>query len=223
MTAMAGTDRAQVLGRLRQAENRHGKTPHPGPVKPPKRGSLSGSKRTEAFIAEAEKQFASISRLDRLDQLPDWLGSWLRKQNLPQQAVIAPMLEKLDWSASQLDFRFGPATTADAVGLSCARAAAAETGTLMMLSSAATPTTLNFVPDTEVVVLAEEDIEAGLEGCWAVLRRHRDADGEMPRAVNFVTGPSRTADIEATLVLGAHGPRRLHIVILQEQPWPADA
>jgi L-lactate dehydrogenase complex protein LldG len=38
----------------------------------------------------------------------------------------------------------------------------------------------------------------------------------MPRNVNWITGPSRTADIEQTLLLGAHGPQRLHIVIVDE-------
>ncbi|MEI9915983.1 MAG: LUD domain-containing protein [Methylovirgula sp.] len=40
------------------------------------------------------------------------------------------------------------------------------------------------------------------------------ARGAMPRTVNFITGPSRSADIEQTLLLGAHGPRALHIIIV---------
>ncbi|MBL1406986.1 MAG: LUD domain-containing protein, partial [Rhizobiales bacterium] len=39
-------------------------------------------------------------------------------------------------------------------------------------------------------------------------------DGEMPRTVNLITGPSRSGDIEQTLILGAHGPTKLHIILL---------
>jgi L-lactate dehydrogenase complex protein LldG len=43
----------------------------------------------------------------------------------------------------------------------------------------------------------------------------RDELGQLPRAFNFISGPSRTADIEQTIVLGAHGPYRVHIIILE--------
>jgi L-lactate dehydrogenase complex protein LldG len=56
-------------------------------------------------------------------------------------------------------------------------------------------------------------IVRGMEDAWKLLR---DEVGRMPRAVNFVSGPSRTADIEQTIVLGAHGPYRVHIVLVGE-------
>ena len=88
----------------------------------------------------------------------------------------------------------------------------AETGTLALVSGPANPTTLNFLPDNHIVVLRKEDVVADYESVFAMLRTAYGKGGA-PRTLNFVTGPSRSADIEQTLLLGAHGPRRLHIVI----------
>ena len=99
----------------------------------------------------------------------------------------------------------------DAVSLTPCLAAVAETGTLMLVSGPQTPTTLNFLPDTHIVVVYAEQVVATYEDGWDLLRTH----GEMPRNVNFITGPSRTGDIEQRIQLGAHGPRRLHIVLIE--------
>jgi L-lactate dehydrogenase complex protein LldG len=102
------------------------------------------------------------------------------------------------------------------VGVSTCFAGIAETGTLMMVSGPETPSTMNFLPDTEIVVVRDGQIVAGYEDAWDRLRARQKERGEegLPRTVNFVTGPSRTGDIEQRLVLGAHGPRRLHLVLV---------
>jgi L-lactate dehydrogenase complex protein LldG len=97
----------------------------------------------------------------------------------------------------------------------------AETGTLMLPSGPERPTTLNLLAETEVVVLRASAIVGPYEEAWDRLRaRGRDAlsGGIMPRNIMFVTGPSRSADIEQTLELGAHGPRRLHILLVDDDP-----
>ena len=93
----------------------------------------------------------------------------------------------------------------------------AETGTLMLISGPQTPTTLNFLPDTHIVVLRAEQVVATYEDGWDLLRAGREAPEGLPRAVNFITGPSRTGDIEQRIELGAHGPRRLHIVLVEDR------
>ena len=65
------------------------------------------------------------------------------------------------------------------------------------------------------MVLGKDQVVGALEDAFARLRG-KSAPGEMPRAINFVSGPSRTADIEQQLVMGAHGPRRLHIIVVDE-------
>jgi len=81
------------------------------------------------------------------------------------------------------------------------------------LSGPANPTTLNFLPDNHIVVLKRADLVGDLESLWSRLRQRFGA-GTLPRTVNLITGPSRSADIEQKMLLGAHGPRRLHILIV---------
>jgi L-lactate dehydrogenase complex protein LldG len=113
--------------------------------------------------------------------------------------------------SAELKIRRGRAGADDAVSLTPCFAAIAETGTLMLVSGAQTPTTLNFLPDTHIVVVRGEQVVATYEDGWDRLRIR----GALPRLVNFITGPSRTGDIEQRIELGAHGPRRLHIIMVE--------
>ena len=97
-------------------------------------------------------------------------------------------------------------------GVTGAVCGVAETGTLILTSGPDSPTTLNLLPDTHIVVLSTDSIVGSYEDGWDLLR----ARGELPRTVNMITGPSRTGDIEQTIQLGAHGPRRLHILLVDE-------
>jgi L-lactate dehydrogenase complex protein LldG len=97
--------------------------------------------------------------------------------------------------------------------VSHAFAGVAETGTLIMASGPDNPTTLNFLPDTHIVVVDAKDIVGDYETVWARLRDKFGTDA-LPRAINMITGPSRSADIAQILILGAHGPRRLHVLIV---------
>ena len=122
-----------------------------------------------------------------------------------------PALDPIPWGERPLlRLRRGRAEAGDAVSLTPCLAAIAETGTLMLVSGADTPTTLNFLPDTHIVVVRAGQVVAGYEDGWDLVR----AQGAWPRTINLVTGPSRTGDIEQTIQLGAHGPRRLHIVLV---------
>jgi L-lactate dehydrogenase complex protein LldG len=188
----------------------------------PARGQLGAKARVDLFIREAERVNATVARVSGMNAVPREVAHFLSKHNLPTQLKIAPSLAEpnVPWtSQTLLTVAAGPAVESDAVGVGRAFAGVAETGTLVLLSGPDNPTTLNFLPPTNLVVIRAAEIAGDYETVWARVRReHADADnGFMPRAVNFITGPSRTADIEQTLLLGAHGPQRLHIVIVDEQ------
>jgi L-lactate dehydrogenase complex protein LldG len=102
----------------------------------------------------------------------------------------------------------------DEAGLSHAAAAVAETGTLVLASGADNPVTLSYLPETHIVVVEDKDLVGGYEGAWEKIRA-RFGRRVMPRTVNFVSGPSRTADIGGQLVMGAHGPRRLCVILVR--------
>ncbi len=120
-----------------------------------------------------------------------------------------------------LRIRRGRAEPRDAVSLTPCLAAIAETGTLMLVSGADTPTTLNFLPDTHIVVVHAGQIVAGYEDAWEIVGKRRQEGRRRPgwrwpRTVNLITSPSKKGDIEQRIQLGAHGPRRLHVVLVNQ-------
>ena len=182
----------------------------------PARGQLDPEGRVALFCRMAEKVSATVRRVAGPAEVPAAVGEHLRRHNLPQQLRTGadPLLEALPWEREpHLERRFGASDGHDAVSLSRAFAGVAETGTLVLVSGADNPTTLNFLPDTHIVVVQEADIAGDYETVWQRLRELY-GPGALPRTVNFITGPSRSADIEQTLILGAHGPRALHILVV---------
>lgn len=182
----------------------------------PERGQLPLRERIDLFAERAEKVSTSVARVASSDDVPKAVAEYLRARNLPQAFRMGadPRLEALPWdSVPTLEIKRGASDGSDLVGLSHAFGAAAETGTLALTSGEDNPTTLNFLPETHVVVVGAEDIAGDMETLWDRLRAFY-GKGEMPRCVNLVTGPSRSADIEQKLQLGAHGPKALHIVVV---------
>ena len=183
----------------------------------PARGQGDGAARTATFKAEAERAQASVAEVDRAADVPAEIARFLRDGNLPATLRMgdAPVLAAMPWSATTLELAHGASDGHDLNAVSVAFAAIAESGTLALTSGPENPTTLNFLPDNHFVVVQARDIVGDYEAVWSKLRG-RLGKGSMPRTVNFVTGPSRSADIEQTLLLGAHGPRRLHVVVVKE-------
>lgn len=180
----------------------------------PQRSNLSPSDRLDLFISMATEVAATVERLPNLSRVPHAVADYLASQNLPAEVKVAPdpRLATIPWDKRPtLTVTSGRAADRDLTSVTAAFAAIAETGTLMMLSGPEHPTTLNMMPDTHIVVLRADQVVGSYEDGWDAVRRR---DKEMPRTVNFITGPSRTGDIEQTLQLGAHGPRRLHILLI---------
>jgi L-lactate dehydrogenase complex protein LldG len=173
------------------------------------------------FIANVEREFATVARLPDLAAVPVAVAEYLAAHNLPTRLVMSPHpeLRAIPWSDRPLlTVREGRAEATDAVGLQHAFAAIAETGTLMLPSGPDRPTTVNLLPDTAMVLLRASRLVGAYEDAWDMLRAERHInDGGMPRNVMLVTGPSRSADIEQTLELGAHGPRRLHVLLVADE------
>ena len=183
----------------------------------PLRGQVSGDERVALFRAEAERVAATVAEVARPQDIVNEAARYLREHNLPATLRMGAdaRLAELDWSETAIEVTHGPSQGDDLNGLSHAFGAIAETGTIAMTSGPGNPTTLNFLPDNHIVVLREADLMGDAESLWDRLRA---AYGKAvaPRTVNLITGPSRSGDIEQQIVLGAHGPRRLHIIILRD-------
>ena len=182
---------------------------------PARAAALDYGGRVDLFVAMAEEVQTTVTRVAAAADIPAEVARYLAAENLPAELVMAPhpALDAIPWQTRPLlQVRRGRAEPGDAVSLTPCLAAVAETGTLMLVSSAETPTTLNFLPDTHIAVVHAGQVVASYEDGWDLVR----GLGAMPRTINLVTGPSRTGDIEQRIQLGAHGPRRLHVVLVEE-------
>ncbi len=180
----------------------------------PERGQGDAGQRLATFKAEAERAQASVAEVATRAEVPAEVARFLRDANCPATVRMGadPRLAAMPWSETALEISSGPSDGHDLNAVSFAFAGIAETGTLALVSGADNPTTLNFLPDNHIVVLRRADVVADYEAAIARLRAAYGKGGA-PRTLNLVAGPSRSGDIEQTLLLGAHGPRRLHIVI----------
>jgi L-lactate dehydrogenase complex protein LldG len=234
--------RDDILGGIRRALNR-GPVPaetaaalaervaaHRRNLIPARAAALDPPARIDLFVAMAEEVQTTVARIASDDAVPAEVARYLAAMNLPAELVMAPdpALDAIPWDRRPLlTIRRGRAEAGDAASLTPCLAAIAETGTLMLVSGADTPTTLNFLPDTHIIVLRAGQVVASYEEGWDLVRaRAAGAPGDTlgwPRTINLITGPSRTGDIEQRIQLGAHGPRRLHIVLVDEPEFSPDA
>ena len=221
---LAGIRRSLKRGQLdkgRETALRERVAAHRRNLVPARAAALDEPGRVDLFVAMAEEVQATVARVASPAAVPKEVARYLAAENLPADLVLAPdpSLDDCPWYARPLlRIRRGRAEAVDAVSLTPCFAAIAETGTLMLVSGEETPTTLNFLPDTHIVVVNDRQVVATYEDGWDRLRAVRALPMDLPRAVNFITGPSRTADIEQQMVLGMHGPRRLHIILIEPQP-----
>jgi len=221
---LAGIRRSLKRGRLdaaRETELRDRVAAHRRNLVPARAAALDDPGRVDLFVEMAEGVQATVARVNSPAAVPEAVARYLAAENLPADLVLAPdlSLDDILWDARPLlRTRRGRAEAGDRVSLTRCFVAIAETGTLMLISGAETPTTLNFLPDTHIVLVYADQVVATYEDGWDRLR----TDGGMPRAINFITGPSRTGDIEQRIELGAHGPRRLHIILIDDRQKATD-
>lgn len=182
----------------------------------PKRGQVTGAERIAVFRAQAEMVHATTAEVDSMSEVPAAVAQYLRDHNLPATLRMGAdlRLKMMPWSDTALDISSGPSGGDDLNAVSHAVCAVAETGTLVMTASPDNPTTLNFLPDNHIVIVNAKDLVGDMEEAWGKVR-FAHGKGEMPRVVNFISGPSRSADIGQTMLLGAHGPRSLHIIVVK--------
>ena len=202
-------DRAQAMAAARAYLAEHAQGPRPA----------MPADLVDRFLRRATDMESTVERIATLAQLPKAVARYVDALDLDpslaeqksHRGVCWPEFGGLDWSDAGLAIEARPTQGKDRLGITGAFCAVAETGTLVITSGAATPTASMLLPDTHVAIVRSERIVAGMEEAFALIRAEL---GAMPRAVNFVSGPSRTGDIEQTIVVGAHGPFRVHIVVV---------
>lgn len=217
----SGTGRDRMLATIRagisrQAERRHGA---PAPQKPtpliPARATAQGVDVVGLFKTQLANAKATLEEVGSRDDVPAAVMRYLAANNAEARIRLSPdaRVSGLPWDkVPLLETSSGRSHGKDPTSVTPAVAAVAETGTMVLQSSEATPTTLHFLPDQHVVVISKSQIVGTYED--ALARVTRGADGALPRTVNFVTGPSRSGDIGKILLMGAHGPKKLHVIVV---------
>ena len=193
----------------------------------PAQGRPKAAERLAQFRAKAEAVACTVEALASADEIPSAVARYLRERNLGPELALAPepWLEALPWRREPMVLlKPGASRGAERAGLTAAFAGVAETGTLVTASGPVHPATLNFLPEHHLVALRARQVVGAYEDAWALLRkaRKRGRGFDMPRALNLITGPSRTGDIELVIQLGAHGPRALHILLLDDEAGADD-
>jgi len=173
----------------------------------------------QRFMERASDMASTVERVARREDIPAAVARYLEALVLPpaiamqksRRGVCWPELADLDWQGAGLAIEARPTAGQDRLGITGSFCAIAETGTLVFLTGADSPTGPALLTDTHVAVVRADRIVSGMEEAFALVREERPT---MPRAINMISGPSRTGDIEQTIVLGAHGPYRVHILVL---------
>ena len=215
--------RAKILARIRKAQGRAPGSQaeleavqtylraHPRGSLPAVEGDL-----VARFRERAESMQSTTEEVANEAAVPAAVARYLKAGKLPLAGCVWPQLARLDWKGAGLSLDPRAASREnggdDLVGVTGAFAALAETGTLMLVSGPGTPGSVSLVPETHIAVLQASRVVSHMEEAWDMARAELR---RLPRAVTFISGPSRTGDIEQQLVLGAHGPYRVHIIIVR--------
>ena len=221
--------RDRIFARIRAAQGRGEKVTegereavadylsrHPQGPQPP-----VATDRAEAFSLQAQKMASTVDRVATLADVPGAVSRYVEGLNLPRRAVAWTRLGELPWATQGLTVECRPPVRdpqgdhdhGDLVGITGCFVAIAETGSLMLLSGPDTFASAALLPETHIAVVPVSRIVANLEEAFA---RMRAEHGQLPRATNIISGPSRTGDIEQTIVLGAHGPYRVHVILVDQ-------
>ena len=223
--------RDDILGRIRSAIDRpvgSGAPPPPEYANQaliPRRAQGGPAELTARFIEMAGEAEISIGRVSESGAVAKSISDWLNAEGLPARAVMSPdpAMDAYGWeNAPGLEIHRGATDGSDAVSITPAIAGIAETGSIMVTSGPGTPYTLNFLPETHIAIVHADRIVGGYEDAWAEVRGNLETAAALPRTVTLITGPSRSSDIERTVTIGVHGPKRLHIVLVGDIESGAD-
>ncbi|MCE2858431.1 MAG: lactate utilization protein C [Oxalobacteraceae bacterium] len=165
------------------------------------------------FCAQALRTSQTVDEVAHLDEVPMAAASYIDSIGVPKSAIAWQSLTGLPWQDSGIRVEFRPPVDKDLIGITGCFCAVAETGTLMLLSGAETFASAALLPETHIAIVPVSRVVGAIEDAFALAKKER---GELPRATNFISGPSRTGDIEQTIVLGAHGPYRVHVILVRD-------
>jgi L-lactate dehydrogenase complex protein LldG len=172
-----------------------------------------------AFLANVLLNNGSVDCADNRNDAVQLIGRYLYRRFRTHKLVAGndPRLAAMPWREAGVLPRFGAAENSDSIALSYARLAVAETGAIVTYTGRSNSARNTLLPEDHLVLVNREDLVVSLEAAWQRIREDIRASGR-PRGIQFIAGPSSTADVEGKLVMGAHGPRHWHVILVGEIP-----
>jgi L-lactate dehydrogenase complex protein LldG len=166
----------------------------------------------QRFIDWSIKQASTVDRVAHERDIPAAVARYCDQITTPREIVTWPEFAHLDWASASVTAANRPANGDDKTSVTSVTAGIAETGTILITPSPTQHTAHVLLPDNHIAIVPTAQIVATMEEAMAYARGQNG--GQPPRAMNFISGPSRTADIAQTLVIGAHGPIRVHVIVV---------
>lgn len=182
----------------------------------PERTKGTANEHAALFRSFLEGQLAAVIEVADTHSVPAAIQAYLVANGLRPSVRLGAdaRLTGMPWrEVGGLEALRGAGEPDDPNGLSFALCGIAETGTLVMAAGADNPVTLAFLPSTHIIIVERDTIVGSYEEAIEKVRRVFGPT-DMPRTLNYISGPSRTADIGGKIVIGAHGPRNLCVVIV---------
>jgi len=208
--AASGTASAESIQQGRQSL---GSAPAPTPPAP---------ELCQSFLINVLNNQGSVDCVSNRAEAVKAIGHYLYTHFRSHRLVAGndPRLAAMPWRDAGVLPRFGSLESGEPVALSYARLGVAETGAIVTWTGKANPAANNLLPEHHIVLVDAADLVPTLESAWEKINQDMGKNGR-PRGINFIAGPSSTADIEGKLVYGAHGPRRWHVILLGKVPSEA--
>jgi len=222
------SDREQVLGRIREALTNPVRRPvHEHTPMPPANGQSSDwlppvGKTAEDWIklfaknaADLKAEFETVQNVDGARRVVAGLASEGRWKRVALQ--FDPMVHQvltgtgIEGFSLEAGYDVGELEQCDA-GISLCDALIAQTGSVLVTSRSTGGRAITVLPPHHIVVAHRNQVVPDLPSAFAHVKQMHG--GDYPSMISFITGPSRTGDIERILVLGAHGPKRLTILLM---------
>lgn len=213
--------RQRILARIRSAQQRPAEVTqaerdaaedylqrHPEGPRP-----VLPADRVARFVEQAQALSTTVQAIGAMSEVPSAVAAYLGELNLPAQAIAWNTLSDLPWQAAGCQVEFRPPRDADLVGVTGCFCAVAETGALVLASGPDTFASAGLLPETHIAIVPVSRIVDAHEDAFNLVRHEL---GQLPRALNIIAGPSRTGDIEQTIILGAHGPYRVHVLLVND-------
>ncbi len=223
---MSNDSRREILTALRRALADHPPAaPRPAPKRPAPPEAAAGP--LAALEAELEAISARLHVAESKDEAQAAVRSVIREHQVKRVALWAdPLLASLELdellAAEGVEAVRPDGTEPGAVrdvagcdlGITSCQLVIVESGTLMVSAGPETMRSVSLSPPVHLAVATPAHLTASLDGLVVRLEALLARDGRLPSAVHLITGPSRTGDIELTLTLGVHGPKAVHVLVL---------